>query len=144
MPVTPYATQAELAARVAPEYLAMIADDNHDAVHDEIILTSALERATALINHFLAGRYRTPLDAAPDVIRLWCIDLAAADLFERRREALPAELGERAGLALRALRSIADGLNSLAGAEPAVVDFKAASTRPGRPAAFTPDRLNLY
>ena len=110
-----YATQAELEDRLAPDVVVLLADDDGDGLADADVITAVLADASATIDQGLAGRYVTPLSSPPSVVKRWCVDLAIAYLFNRKREAITTEHGEAAALTRRALEAIADGLLSLAG-----------------------------
>jgi phage gp36-like protein len=118
-----YATTEDLQLRLAPQLRYMLADDNADGQDDTAAMQAMLDDAAAQIDHALAGRYETPIVGPTDLLRRWCVDLAVENLFLRRREALPAAHGDRADLTRKALSAIADGLATLSGATPRVIDY---------------------
>ncbi|OPZ09519.1 MAG: hypothetical protein BWZ08_00352 [candidate division BRC1 bacterium ADurb.BinA292] len=136
-----YATLNELADRLGPELLLLVADDDGDGAADEPVIEAALTDAAGEIDRALAGRYATPVADPPDLLRRWCIDLAIERLFVRHRDALPAEHAALAALARRALAAIADGLAGLAGARPLARDHAAAGTHGGEGRVFDADSL---
>lgn len=140
----PYATQSDLAARLAPDVLQALADDDGDTLPDDAILDGALADAASEINHRLAARYATPLDPAPGITRRWCVDLAVAALYLRRSQPIPAGHAAAADLTRRALAAIADGLSGLAGAQPRLEDFETDNTRLGEEPIFSPEALEFY
>jgi phage gp36-like protein len=139
-----YATAIDLAARLAPALLALLADDDADGAADEGVIEAALEDASAMIDQALGGRYAVPLADPAGVVRRWCVDLATMLLFQRRREALPREHAEAAALTRRTLESIAGGLIGLAGAQPVGLDFTADATTLDHDVVFDDDELGLY
>jgi phage gp36-like protein len=140
----PYATATDLAARLAPELLQELADDDGDSMPDTIVLDAALADATAEINQKLSGRYVTPIDPAPDILKRWCADLATAALFLRRRKSMPTAHAEQVALTRRALNAIADGLACLACATPRPLDLEADCTRIGDDLVFSNEGLEEY
>ena len=139
-----YATQIELAARLAPELLVLLADDDGDGAADTDVLDASLADSSAEIDQVLAGRYVTPVDPPPAVLVRWCVDLAVARLFQRKREALPGEHADQATLTRRALEQIAAGLAGLSGATPKPADYESENTQRGETPAFSEETLELY
>jgi phage gp36-like protein len=140
-PPMSYATPADLAARLAPDVLQTLADDDGDSLPDTPVLEAALADATAEIDQKLAGRYLTPVAPAPPILTRWCADLAAATLFVRRRQPIPLPQAEALALTRRTLAAIADGLAGLAGAIPRPADFLAENTLLDEPPAFSEETL---
>lgn len=139
-----YATADDLASRLALEVLQELADDDGDSLPDAAVLDAVLADAAAEIDQKLSGRYLTPVLPPPAILKRWCIDLAVAALYLRRRQPLPTHHGEQLALVRRALGAIADGLAGLAGATPHPQDLEADNTRRGEPPVFAPERLNAY
>jgi phage gp36-like protein len=138
-----YATSEDLAARLAGETLVLLADDDGDGAADATVTSAALEDASAEIDHALRGRYATPVTEPPEIMRRWCVDLAVARLFIRKREAMSSEYADAAALARKALAAIADGATGLAGAKPWAGDMASENTRRERPAAGRHDDCDL-
>ena len=139
-----YADQNGLGARLAPELLVMLADDDGDGVADTAILTAALDDASAEIDQALSGRYVTPVSPVPNLLIRWCVDLAVAGLFRRKREGLPREHAEEAALTRRTLEAIASGLANLSGAQARLEDFETENTQRGEDATFMDDSLEMF
>ena len=140
----PYSTTDELAERLTPEVLALLADADADGTPDAATLEAALADASALIDLALAGRYTTPVDPAPPTLAVWCADLASETLFLRRPEALPEAQAHRAARAHRALEAITTGAAALPGAQPRLEDFETDNTRREDEPAFSPESLDVY
>jgi phage gp36-like protein len=139
-----YATQGDVAARLAPELFVLLADDDGDGAADQGVIAAALTDAAAEIDQALGGRYVTPLENAPDVARRWCVDLAVERLFARKREAIGGEHAAAAALARRALEAIAAGAANLAGAQPRLADLAGENTERGEEPAFGDEELGLF
>lgn len=139
-----YATREELEARLAPDVLAALADDDGDEAVDAGVLEAALADASAEINQLLDGRYVTPINPFPPILTRWCVDLAIAHLFLRKRQALPEEQAERAQLTRRALEAVATGLAGLGGVMPRPEPLGGQSSRLGQPGVFCGEALGAY
>jgi phage gp36-like protein len=139
-----YATPDDLAARLAPDVLQMLADDDGDSLPDTPILESALADASAEIDQKLAGRYLTPVAPVPPILTRWCADLAAAALFVRQRQPIPLPQAEALALTRRSLAAIADGLAGLAGATPYPADLLAENTLLDEPPTFSLTTLEPF
>lgn len=139
-----YATQTDLEARLAPDLLAWLTDDNTDGLVDESPIAQALEDASAVIDSYLGRRYGTPLDPAPSVVRCWCVDLAVEELFLRRRQAIAPKHAEAAARAYQAIESIAAGKTALDGGAPLLGDFTAECNRIDDEPVFGKDELDLF
>jgi phage gp36-like protein len=139
-----YATQSDLEARLAPEVLLALADDDGDETADAAVVEAALAGASAQIDQALAARYVTPLAGPPEIVKRWCLDLAVATLFLRKKAQMTAEHAQQADLTRRALAAIANGLTGLAGAEPRLDAFESDNTRLADEAAFTRESLEPY
>ncbi len=140
----PYATQTDLEARLAPDLLAWLADDDSDGALDGGPIAQALEDASAVIDSYLGRRYQAPLDPAPAIVRRWCVDLAVEELFLRRRQAISSEHAEAAARAYQALEAIAAGRAALDGGAPLLGDFSAECNRLDDEAVFNKDELELF
>lgn len=139
-----YATQTDLEARLAPDLLAWLTDDDTDGLVDESPIAQAIEDASAVIDSYLGRRYMTPVESAPQVVRRWCVDLAIEELFLRRRQAITPEHAEAASRAYQALEMIATGNSSLDGIAPLLGDFTAECSRLDDEPVFGKDELELY
>lgn len=139
-----YAIQSDLAARLAPELLTLLADDDGDGAADAAVVNAVLADASAEIDKALSGRYATPFAGTSEILVRWCTDLAVERLFLRKREAISKEFVEAAALTRRALTAIAQGAANLAGAEPRAIDLASDNTERGESAAFDDEELDLY
>jgi phage gp36-like protein len=84
---------------------------------DAAILSAALDEASALINSYVARRYKTPVDPAPILLRNLCAAIAYFDLHRgRHAEETRAAYDD----ALRTLANISNGsvVLEVAGDEP--------------------------
>jgi phage gp36-like protein len=139
-----YATQTDLEAALAAELLVLLADDDGDGAADAAVIDAALEDAAAEIDQTLGGRYVTPLENAPEIARRWCVDLAVARLFARRREAMGREQADAAALTRRALEAVAAGAARLAGATEKAADLASENTERDEEAVFDDEELDLF
>lgn len=137
----PYATLNDLQQSIAPDLLLHLADDDADGVADEALLLGQLAAGAATIDHYLAGRYITPVNPAPQLLAQWNVDLALEALHLRRTGTLPADLADHLALARRALQAISDGLVGLALAQPRPADYTADCTRLGEDPVFGDEAL---
>lgn len=140
----PYASTTDLFARLAPDLLSLLADDDGDAAPDTAILTAALDDASAQIDAALARRYAVPIDPAPDRLVRLAVDLAVAFLYRRRREALPAEAAAALTEALLDLVDLADGTAALPGVAPQTSPLDSTSTTLDQPKRFDRDTLKPF
>ena len=140
----PYATQTDLEARLAPDLLLTLTDDDGDETPDATVIAAALDDASAEIDQSLAARYVTPVASPPSIMKGWCANLALSRLFSRKRQELPREQAEQVAFTRRTLQVIATGQAGLAGAEPRLDEFESENTRRGQAAAFTYETLEPY
>lgn len=137
----PYATAADLAARLDAQLLIELSDDNNDVASDAGVIDALLADASSEIDLFLACRYTTPLENPPAVLKRLCADIAIHGLFARRRSAISPEHATRYAAAIRALGEIAAGRLSL----PAVASRPAShSTRDITEGVFSSNALDEY
>lgn len=104
-----YASQQDLAERLDPAHLVELADDDRDGAPDSAVLDAAILDADALIDAHLEARYAVPLAAPAGLVRRLSADLAAANLFARRRDAVSPLHERRAEDARDTLRALACG-----------------------------------
>lgn len=131
-----YCSQEDVVQRLDPVYLTDLTDDNQDGAPDTPVVEAAIADADALIDSYLAGRFRTPLETPPPLIRRFSIDLAIAGLFARRRETAAPLFEVRAKLALELLAGIARGEVMLPSLPPASAIKTAESTTNSREKTF--------
>jgi phage gp36-like protein len=139
-----YANEADLQARLGPELLALLADEDGDGSPDPSLLLVALEDASAEIDAALSGRYATPIDPAPPSLKRLAVDLAVHLLFSRRREAISDEHLERWRVARALLERIARGQIELDGAQSRLRGLKTESTTLERKRHFDRDALDSF
>ena len=111
-----YASLQDLEKRLAPQTLVELADDNGDGLADTAVVDAILEDASAQIDLFLAGRYSTPVESPPTMLRSLASDVAIHLLFSRKRTVVSAEHAARYADAVRTLSDIASGRLYLSGA----------------------------
>lgn len=131
-----YATAQDLIDRFGEDELVQLTDRALTGGYDAAVVNAALADAGALVEGYLAGRYRVPVAPVPPLLRRLACDIARHVLHGKAA-------GEtvRAGHddALRVLRDLADGRAALAGATAATgADVPAAA--PGRVLYQAPER----
>jgi phage gp36-like protein len=139
-----YALHSDLRDRLGPDWIAALADEDGDGAGDDSILDAAIGDASAEIDATLSGRYATPVDPAPEILKRLCVDLAVQFLFLRRREATAPEYLQRAGEARAALRAWGEGEAELEGAEPLLKRMKCDSTTRDQEKHFGRDELDSF
>jgi len=139
-----YATSTDLEARLAPDLLLTLTDDDGDETPDATVLAAALSDAAAQIDQSLGRRYVTPLDAPPEILTRWCVDLAIENLFLRKKIDLPREQADRLALTHRTLDAIESGLVGLAGATPKLDEQAAENSRRLETPTFSFDTMETF
>lgn len=71
-----YATLADLIAQFGDHEVIAIADRNRDGIPDQPLVDNALQRASEMIDAYLAARYALPLQAVPHQLVDVCCDIA--------------------------------------------------------------------
>ena len=128
-----YASVEELAGRLDPELLLVLADDNADGVADTAMLSAALDDASAEMDLFLGVRYATPVANAPAVLRRMSVDIAIHLLFARKRLTVSPESAARYANCIKALGEVAAGRLTLPNTP---VRMRCASTRTSQSRVF--------
>ncbi len=139
-----YATTSDLELRLAPDFLAALADENADGSPEGDILEAALDDASAEMDSFLAARFATPVSPVPDSLLRVCADLAIYYLYLRRREAVSQECLRRASEARDRLRGWAIGEENLEGATPRLARMKSDSLTMDQEKSFDRSTLEPY
>ena len=139
-----YATSTDLEARLAPDVLLTLTDDDEDETPDAAVLAAALGDASAQIDQSLGRRYVTPLDAPAEILARWCVDLAIENLFLRKKIDLPREQSDRLTLTHRTLDAIESGLVGLAGATPKLEAQEAENSRRTDAPTFSFDSMETF
>lgn len=106
----PYATRADLESRFSPDELIDRADLDRDGQPDDAVLAVALADADAIIDGYLAARYRLPLPEVPPMLTAIACDLAR---FHYWANAATERVRQGYEDALRLLRDIAAGKMAL-------------------------------
>lgn len=140
----PYADISDLTSRLSGDLAILVADADNNGVADTAILQAALDDASAEIDQTLGSRYITPIDPAPDRLVRPAVDLAVFFLFQRRREALPAERARAAAEARATLAAIASGAAELHGGSPRLRALNTESTTRKAPRHFDRGALEPY
>lgn len=117
-----YATLQDLIDRFGEDELVQLTDRAAvptDAI-DAVVVERALDDARRLIDGYVAGRYRLPLDPVPDLVRRIACDLARYYLQSNKPTELVKDSYKEA---VRLLEKVAAGAVTLqaAGVEPAAV-----------------------
>lgn len=104
-----YCTQTDLLEEITEEVLVSLTDiEGETGAVVASRVTSAIERAEAVINGYIGGRVSVPLaDPVPDTIREMAVDIAIFTLFTRV-EQLPKFREKRYEDAIRWLESYRD------------------------------------
>lgn len=107
-----YATVADLVAEFGEREVIELTDrfDPPIGVVDQAVAQGALDRAGAVIEGYLAGRYALPLPAVPPLIAGIARDLARHALYT---SAMPEVVQARYDAAMKQLKAIGDGLMAL-------------------------------
>lgn len=115
-----YATQSDLVERYGEPMVVDLTDraDPPAGAIDTGVVGRALDDADAMINGYLAGRYKLPLAATPALVRDLAITIAG---YKLHRDAVSEKVRRDFEDARTTLKQIADGVIRLdvAGVEPA-------------------------
>lgn len=115
-----YCVLADLYNQISMADLIALSDDTGVAVVPNATVTSrAITDADAEIDAYLYGKYSTPLDPVPEIIKKLSIDLAIYNLSGRRGLGVSEERKERYRDGIRLLRDIQKGVASLGASTPA-------------------------
>lgn len=118
-----YCAKADLVERFGAAELAQLTDETAAHTSADTEIAAVCDEASSLIDGYVAGRYATPLNPAPPMVKSWACAIARQRLWKDR--ALPESAVANAYEdALRALREVAKGalrLPSAAGVQPAQV-----------------------
>ena len=124
-----YATIQDFIAAGREQELVDLTDLAGTGAPDAGIVGSALDKASAMIDNYLARRYRVPLTVVPDVVKGWALDIA---LYRLYREAPTEPVQVRYEDALRQLRDISTGRAVLAGVSESSETAAPEYSAPGR------------
>ena len=113
-----YCTLQGLIDRFGETELLKLTDMNRTGLIDTVRVERTLEDAGQEINTYLAARYDTPIDPAPDILARLCADIARYRLYENR---VTEDVRNRYKDAVAMLRDLASGKATLPSAadEPA-------------------------
>lgn len=128
-----YTSQALMTERFGERELIELTDREHSGEIDSAVLERAIADADALVNSYLAPRYRLPL--APELIAQSSLGAVASDLarYHLYDGAATEEVEKRYERAVAWLKDVASGKASLGGADRAV------ATPEGRAVVRAPD-----
>jgi phage gp36-like protein len=127
-----YATQADIVTLYSEDSL-YVADRDGDGVVDGDDVTRALSMASGEIDSFLGVRFPLPLNATPDLLVQFCVDVAIYRLA-LARDVLTEEHRRRYGDVLKHLEKIAKGAATL----PLPVDPDGDEETPTQPSSPRP------
>jgi len=83
----PYCTVDDIIGRIGEKTVVLLSNDGAPpaaAIIDQVTVDRAIEEAETVIDGYLAGRYRLPLDPPPALVRKIATDLAVYNLHARR------------------------------------------------------------
>ncbi|EFP4583509.1 DUF1320 domain-containing protein [Salmonella enterica] len=108
-----YCTQDDLISAFSEEEIRQLSDRNRPAsgAIDPVVVTNAINDATAEINMYLEGRGLLPLKTVPDTLRRISCDIARYYLYQNPRDDTPVTLRYRQRV--KQLESVATGKLSL-------------------------------
>jgi phage gp36-like protein len=66
-------------------------DESNPAEPDENVVNLNIQKACNVIDSFISGRYATPLQNVPGIIKDICIDLTVYNLYTRRNREISKE-----------------------------------------------------
>ncbi len=107
-----YATVADLVAEFGEREVIELTDrfEPPIGVVDNAVAQGALDRAEAVIDGYLAGRYALPLPSVPPLLNGIACDLTRHSLYIN---AMPDVVKDRYDAAMKSLKAIGDGLMAL-------------------------------
>ncbi len=111
----PYATLQDLVDRYGEDELIQLTDDAGAGTVDVARVDRALADATNEINGYLSTNYQIPLTTVPDLVALWCVNIARYRLWSRR-DLVPELVSQLYRDALKQLDAAAAGRINLPGA----------------------------
>lgn len=114
-----YCTMEDIQKQVPEAMITLLTDDSLTGGADADVTADAIAAADAEIDAWVSGRYRTPFDPVPDVIRKVSVDIAIYNLYSRRDTELPDARKDRYRAAVKLLESIAKGVVTIGAAEAA-------------------------
>jgi len=108
-----YCTQDDLISAFSEEEIRQLSDRKRPAsgAIDPVVVTNAINDATAEINMYLEGRGLLPLKTVPDTLRRISCDIARYYLYQNPRDDTPVTLRYRQRV--KQLESVATGKLSL-------------------------------
>ena len=114
-----YCTQTDLEEQIANADLIDLSDDAGSGAVDTSVIARSIADADAEIDSYCGSRYTVPFSPVPVIIRKYSVDMAIYHLFSRRSVLkVSEERQKRYDNAIRFLRDLAKGLNTLGGDDP--------------------------
>src|SRR5438046_1940789 len=111
--MTAYCARADLVERFGADKLAQLTDETAAESTDDSEIEKACDEATGLVDSYVYGRYATPLDPVPPIVRKLAVDIAARFVWKHRAsEAILRDYDS----ALSFLRDVSMGKAQLPGA----------------------------
>lgn len=107
-----YCDQDDILDQIDEDELIQLTDDDDTGDVDADIVAKAIADADAEIDGYCAARYTVPFDPVPVIIRKMSVDIAAYNLYARRRGATEGRK-ERYSNAVRFLRDLSKGMITL-------------------------------
>ena len=140
-----YCTSQDILSACDETDLIRATDDFDTGIPDPATLAQGIDRATALIDSYIAGRYGTNLDPVPPLVVSLCLDISLYKLMSRRGDKAE-EFRVRYDDAIKMLERIASGKADIPGIimdEDTGTDDPAAAVV-SRPGHFTESGMDGY
>lgn len=103
-----YATRDDMVRQFGETECIALSDRDYTGEIDDDVLNGGLERATATIDSYLAGRYPVPWTDTPGILTGKCCDIARYELTGAETQNTE-EIRQRYEDAIRYLERVADG-----------------------------------
>lgn len=103
-----YATRDDMVRQFGETECIALSDRDYTGEIDDDVLNGGLERATATIDSYLAGRYPVPWTDTPGILTGKCCDIARYELTGAQTQNTE-EIRQRYEDAIRYLERVADG-----------------------------------
>jgi len=142
-----YIAQVDIVNRLTEEVTRQLTDEEGLGEVNTSRLDEAIASACAIVDGYCMGRYRTPFNPIPEIIKSLTLDVAIFKLYERASgiTAMPEVRQNSYDSAVAMLKDISKGVVALAqqaAAAPATQSF--AGEVKAKPAVFTRDNMEGF